>query len=70
MKTSFEAVRLPLGDEPVAPVTILDAQGRVVRIVPAEDFRRSRPGATRNALDDGRAVASPAYEAGGASRAP
>jgi len=27
-------------DEPVAPVTILDALGRTVRIVPAEEFRR------------------------------
>ena len=27
-------------DQPVAPVTILDALGRTVRIVPAEEFRR------------------------------
>ena len=27
-------------DEAVAPVTILDALGRTVRIVPAEEFRR------------------------------
>jgi hypothetical protein len=27
-------------DEEVAPVTILDGLGRVVRIVPAEEFRR------------------------------
>ena len=36
-------------DEEVAPVTILDGLGRVVRIVPAEEFRRlhgvpERPG--------------------------
>jgi len=29
-------------DEDVAPVTILDGLGRVVRIVPAEEFRRLR----------------------------
>jgi len=35
--TNFsEAVRLPSGDESIAPVTILDAQGRVVRVVSAE----------------------------------
>ena len=43
--TNFsEAVRLPSGDESIAPVTILDAQGRVVRVVSAEDFRRARSG--------------------------
>ena len=43
--TNFsEAVRLPSGDESIAPVTILDAQGRVVRAVSAEDFRRARSG--------------------------
>ena len=58
MKTSFEAVRLPSGDEPIAPVTILDAQDRVVRIVSADDFRRSRLAATTNTLGDRRAVVS------------
>jgi hypothetical protein len=33
-------VRLPSSDENVAPVTILDGLGRVIRIVPAEQFRR------------------------------
>ena len=32
-------VRLPDHDEPVGPVTILDGQGRVVRVVPAREFR-------------------------------
>lgn len=35
------AGRRPDGDEEnVAPVTILDGQGRVIRIVPVEEFRR------------------------------
>ena len=33
------AVRLPAHEEPVGPVTILDGQGRVMRIVPAREFR-------------------------------
>ena len=35
------AGRGPVGDEEnVAPVTILDGQGHVIRIVPVEEFRR------------------------------
>ena len=30
-----------MNDEDVAPVTILDGSGRVVRIIPAEEFRRA-----------------------------
>jgi hypothetical protein len=43
----------PVGDEEnVAPVTILDGQGRVIRIVPVEEFRRihgvpEQPGADK-----------------------
>jgi hypothetical protein len=33
-------VRLPVRDDGAAPVTILDGVGRVVRIVPADEFRR------------------------------
>jgi len=58
MNTSLEAVRLPSGDESIAPVTILDAQGRVVRILSAEEFRRSRPAATTSTFDDRRTVVS------------
>jgi hypothetical protein len=32
-------VRLPNHEEPIAAVTILDAQGAVVRVVPAAEFR-------------------------------
>jgi hypothetical protein len=46
MNTSSDAVRLPSGDDSIAPVTILDAQGRVVRVVSAEEFRRARLAAT------------------------
>ena len=34
------SVKLPSSDENAAPVTILDGVGRVIRIVPAEQFRR------------------------------
>ena len=33
-------VKLPGHEEPIAPVTILDEQGRVVRVVQASEFRR------------------------------
>ena len=52
MTTSSETVRLPSGDETIGPVTILDAQGRVLRVVSAEEFRRSRPTATAEGVDD------------------
>ena len=54
MTTFSDAVRLPLGDESIAPVTILDAQGHVVRVVSAEEFRRARPAATAESLDHNR----------------
>ena len=31
------------GDESIAPVTILDGQGHVVRVVTAVEFRRTHP---------------------------
>ena len=52
MTSSSETVRLPSGDETIGPVTILDAQGRVLRVVSAEEFRRSRPTATAEGVDD------------------
>jgi hypothetical protein len=33
-------IRLPSHEEPVPAVTILDGQGRLVRVVPANEFRR------------------------------
>jgi hypothetical protein len=53
MTSSSETVRLPSGDQPIAPVTILDAQGRVVRVVSAEEFRRSGGRTTICYLPDG-----------------
>lgn len=43
MKSSPGAVRLPSQDEPIAPVTIFDAEGRVVRVVPAAEFHPGGP---------------------------
>ena len=47
MKDNLELVRLPSSDESIAPVTIFDAQGNVLRVVSAADFRQAHPtGAT------------------------
>jgi len=43
MNDSTAAVRLPSMEEFIAPVTILDGQGRVVRVMPAAEFRRLHP---------------------------
>lgn len=40
MKYVADAVRLPSADETIAPLTILDGAGRVVRVVSAAEFRR------------------------------
>jgi PHD/YefM family antitoxin component YafN of YafNO toxin-antitoxin module len=40
---AHEAVYLPSTENTVAPVTILDANGNLVRIVSAEEFRRDHP---------------------------
>jgi hypothetical protein len=50
MNSSWNAVRLPSGDESIAPVTILDAQGQIVRVVSAAEFRRDRVVATADIL--------------------
>ena len=34
-------IRLPQREEPVAPVTIFDGNGSVLRVVPAAEFRRA-----------------------------
>jgi hypothetical protein len=56
--TRSDTVRLPSPDETIAPVTILDAQGRVLRVVSAEDFRRARPTATAGSIDGNDLLAS------------
>ena len=58
MTTSSDTVRLPSADESIAPVTILDAQGRVLRVVSAEEFRRARATATAKSVDGERLLAS------------
>jgi hypothetical protein len=58
MTTSAETVWLPSSDESIGPVTILDAQGRVLRVVSAEEFRRARPPATAERVGDLRPPAS------------
>jgi len=40
MNDTLDPVRLPSCEEGIAPVTILDAHGHVVRIVAASEFRR------------------------------
>lgn len=39
-RSVMDEIRLPNHDEPVSAVTILDGQGRVMRVVPAHEFRR------------------------------
>jgi hypothetical protein len=43
MNDSSAAVRLPSQEEFIAPVTILDGQGSIVRVMPADEFRRLHP---------------------------
>jgi hypothetical protein len=39
-RSVVDEIRLPNHDEQVSAVTILDGQGRVIRVVPAHEFRR------------------------------
>jgi hypothetical protein len=39
-RSIMDEIRLPSHEEPIPAVTILDGQGRVVRVVPANEFRR------------------------------
>jgi hypothetical protein len=43
MSVLTDAVRLPSANEAVAPVRILDADGHLVCVVSAEEFRRAHP---------------------------
>lgn len=43
MNVSRGAVRLPSGNDSIAPVRILDADDRLVCVVSAEEFRRAHP---------------------------
>jgi len=46
IKDFANAVQLPLGDGSISPVTIFDAQGHVVSVVAAAEFRRTHPAVT------------------------
>jgi len=46
MKTIADVTPLGANKDSVAPVRILDAQGKVLRVVSAEEFRRTHPGLT------------------------
>jgi hypothetical protein len=43
MNATQDTVRLPSTAESIAPVTILDANGQVVRVVSATEFRELHP---------------------------
>ena len=42
MKGYSDTAMAPIADDDIAPVRILDAEGRLIRVVPAADFRRGR----------------------------
>jgi hypothetical protein len=52
MKKSADG-RAAADEESVAPVTILDGLGRLIRVVPAEEFRRAHGGPERPTTDHG-----------------
>jgi hypothetical protein len=59
MNPSRKVVPLPSDEEePIAPVTIFDAQGQVVRIVCAEEFRRRRLAEDAEIRNGGRSLVS------------
>ena len=41
MNATQDTVRLPSGEDSIAPVKILDANGQVVRVVSAAEFRET-----------------------------
>jgi hypothetical protein len=43
MNVLRNAVRLPSANDSIAPVRLLDADGRLVCVVSAEEFRRTHP---------------------------
>jgi hypothetical protein len=43
MSVSTDAVRLPSTNDAIAPVRILDADGHLLCVVSADEFRRSHP---------------------------
>jgi len=59
-RSMADDVRLPAGEQPVAAVKILDAEGRVLRIVPASEFQQNaaRAGRTERGWRRGRKPAA------------
>ena len=43
MNATQDTVRLPSDEDSIAPVKILDANGQVVRVVSAAEFRETHP---------------------------
>jgi hypothetical protein len=39
-RSIVDGIRLPSREEQVSAVTILDGEGRIIRVVPANEFRR------------------------------
>jgi hypothetical protein len=58
-RSEASAVHLPGHEETIAPVTILDAEGRVIQVIPAEEFRRTRAVLTRPTVMSWRRRQSP-----------
>ena len=52
-RSNMDEIRLPSHEEPIPAITILDGQGRVVRVVPANEFRRG-PILRRHPIVNGR----------------
>ena len=69
MKHVTETVRLPSSDDAIGPVMILDGEGRVMRVISADEFRRDHAtvasAALRAASGRHRHTSRPRVEAGG-----
>jgi len=53
-RSAMDEVRLPGREESIRAVTIFDAEGRVLRVIPGNEFRRG-PVIRRHRLASGRA---------------
>jgi len=56
-RSTMNEIRLPSREEPISAVTLLDREGRVIRVVPGNEFRRGpivrRQHATRRCGESG-----------------
>ena len=46
-RSIMDGIRLPSHEEQISAVTILDGEGRVIRVVPGSEFRRGPIGRTQ-----------------------